>query len=321
MMCAVRADDVLGDGYTTTTVSLRPDDEGEVVATLVRRASDRPRRRAVLYVHGFVDYFFQTHLADAWDAEGWDFYALDLRKYGRSLRSHQTPNYTADLTEYFEELDAAARIIRDDDEHDTLVVLGHSTGGLVTSLWAHARRGSGLIDGLALNSPWFGINEPWLSRTVGIRAVERLGRVRPRVPVSSLAPHYGRSLHRDHDGHWDYDVAWKPIGGFGVFAGFVGAIHRGQVQLAKGLDIDCPVLVCASTRSGPARRWSPALRNADCVLNVDHMAERAPKLGDLVTIARIRDGIHDLALSEEPARSQFFDELFRWTNAYVPAPT
>jgi hypothetical protein len=35
------------------------------VATLVRRIpSGEPPRRAVLYLHGWNDYFFQTHLAD-----------------------------------------------------------------------------------------------------------------------------------------------------------------------------------------------------------------------------------------------------------------
>ena len=67
----------------------------------------------MLYVHGFVDYFFQTHLAEFFTARGYDFYALDLRKYGRSLLDHQTPNFCRDMSEYFPEIDAAVRIIRD----------------------------------------------------------------------------------------------------------------------------------------------------------------------------------------------------------------
>src|SRR5262245_425016 len=115
-------------------IPLDPDDEGEVLATLVRRRSDGgPSNRAVLYVHGFTDYFFQTHLADFYAARGWDFYALDLRKYGRSLRPHQTPNFVRDIAEYYPELDAAAEQIRADG-HDTLLVNAHSTGGLVTAL-------------------------------------------------------------------------------------------------------------------------------------------------------------------------------------------
>src|SRR3954469_24601000 len=118
--------DVLGADYTVTRLPLDDAHGGEVVATLVsRRVPDSGR--AVLYVHGFVDYFFQTHLADFYIERGFDFFALDLRKYGRSLRPHQTPNMIHSLTDYYPELDEAVRIIRED--HDVLLVNGHSTGG------------------------------------------------------------------------------------------------------------------------------------------------------------------------------------------------
>ncbi len=103
--------DVLGAPYTSQTLTLEPDAEGEVVATLVHRPASAPSSKAVLHVHGFADYFFQTVAADFWVARGYDFYALDLRKYGRSLRPHQTPNYVDDLTTYYEELDRALAII------------------------------------------------------------------------------------------------------------------------------------------------------------------------------------------------------------------
>ena len=67
--------------------------------------------RAVLHVHGFADYFFQTGLAEWWDARGYDFYAVDLRKYGRSWLPHQTPTYVDDLATYAEDLDAALAVI------------------------------------------------------------------------------------------------------------------------------------------------------------------------------------------------------------------
>ncbi len=105
--------DLLGAPYTCETLQLRPDVEGEVVATLVHRPAETASetstggRKAVLHVHGFCDYFFQTVAADVWVRRGYDFYALDLRKYGRSLRPHQTPNYVADLRTHYEELDLA----------------------------------------------------------------------------------------------------------------------------------------------------------------------------------------------------------------------
>ena len=132
------ATDVLGAPYTARTLPLRPDDEGAVVATLVSRRAARPTNRAVLHVHGFADYFFQTVAADWWVERGYDFYALDLRKYGRSWLPHQTPTYVADVTTYYEDLDAALAVVA--SEHDHVVMSAHSTGGLTVPLWMHDRQ-------------------------------------------------------------------------------------------------------------------------------------------------------------------------------------
>ncbi|WP_030439715.1 alpha/beta hydrolase [Actinoplanes subtropicus] len=313
--------DVLGPPYERHTIDLGTDDEGPVVATLVRRRADRPSRRAVLYVHGFVDYFFQTHLADFFVERGWDFYALDLRKYGRSLLPHQTPNFARSLSDYFPELDEAARIIREADGHDQMLVSGHSTGGLITALWAHARQGRGVIDGLFLNSPFFDFNVPWVVKRPLMAAVVGVSGRTPyrKIPTASLGL-YGESLHTDHRGEWTYDLAWKPIAGFPVTAGWLNAIRRGQRRLRAGLSIDAPVMVACSTRTFRGRAWSEDIRITDVVLDVEHIVRWAPGLGPRVTIARFDGGIHDLTLSGKEVRTVVFRELARWVDAFLPAP-
>src|SRR4051812_15354421 len=99
--------DILGAPYTKSTLTQPDDYEGPVVTTLIHRPSDTtPSRGVVLYVHGYCDYFFQTRTAELFTALGFDFFAVDLRKYGRSLLPHQTPNFCLDLGEYFADLDA-----------------------------------------------------------------------------------------------------------------------------------------------------------------------------------------------------------------------
>jgi alpha-beta hydrolase superfamily lysophospholipase len=313
--------DLLGHPYERRTIDLGHDDEGPVVATLVRRRAETPTRRAVLYVHGFVDYFFQTHLADFYVERGWDFYALDLRKYGRSLLPHQTPNFCRALGDYYPELDEAARIIRDDDGHDTLLLNAHSTGGLITPLWAHARRDSGVVDGMFLNSPFFDFNVGWFVRRPIIAAISRAGRGSPyRIVPMVLSPIYGQSLHADHRGEWAYDLAWKPLGGFPIRTGWLNAIRLAQQELRAGLDIRVPVLVACSTMSGRYGRWSDAAHAADAVLDVAHIARWSHRLGRHVTLIRIEGGRHDLVLSQASARAQTFSELDHWLAGYFPAP-
>jgi len=314
-------EDVLGPEYEAIVLPLGEDFEGEVIATLVRRRAAAPTRRAVLYVHGFVDYFFQRHLADFYVERGFDFYALDLRKYGRSLLPHQTPNFIHSLSEYFTEIDEAVRIIREADGHDVLLINAHSTGGLTTSLWADRVKGKGLVQGLFLNSPFFDMNIPAPVRIAGDVLSKALRARWPTVKLPSpRAGLYVRHLHRDYEGEWDFDLNWKPMFGFPVRAAWLAAIRRAHARLHAGLEIDAPVLVMASTRSARGRAAEQAVSVADIVLDVDHIARWAPKLGPRVTVVRIKDGIHDLVLSGKEAREQVFTELDRWIRSYLPEP-
>jgi alpha-beta hydrolase superfamily lysophospholipase len=314
-------EDVLGAPYERMTIDLDPDDEGPVVATLVRRRCPRPTARAVLYVHGYTDYFFQTHLADFYIAQDIDFYAIDLRKHGRSLRSHQTANFVRDVTGYFAELDAALRIIREVDGHSRVLVNGHSTGGLTAALWAHRRRADGVLDALFLNSPFFEFNVPPAMRRVLGATYARVAKRRPYALVpAGLNQVYGRSLHADHDGEWRYDLAWKPLGGFSVRAGWLTAMRNAQIRVQGGLAITVPILVGTSAASYRSTSWSEAAHEADAVLDPSHMARYAPGLGRHVTVVRFEGARHDLVLSRAPVRDAVLAELATWLGAYFPAP-
>jgi len=312
--------DVLGPDYRARTLELAPDDEGEVVATLVRYAPPSPEAlrpsRAVLYLHGWSDYFFQTELAEFWHRQGAAFYALDLRKYGRSLREHQTPGYVDDLRTYDEEIDAAiAQIRRDLGPRSRLLLMGHSTGGLVSVLWANRRPGE--ADALVLNSPWLELQGSAVLRHVSTPAIHQLARFSPRAALPNIDPgYYARTLRAIDGGEWEYDPRWRPVPAFPVRAGWLRAIMDGHAQVARGLDIQAPILMAASSRSSISPRWSEAMRQSDSVLDVELLARRAVQLGPIVTIARIPGGLHDLTLSRPPVRAQFYAETSRWLAAY-----
>ena len=305
--------DLLGAPYTCETLQLRPDDEGEVVATLVNRPAGSATRKAVLHVHGFCDYFFQTGAADFWVRNGYDFYALDLRKYGRSLRPHQTPNYVADLGTYYEELDLAYQRVSED--HDQLVFSAHSTGGLTLPLWLHDRGHPAA--GVFLNAPWIDMHGDAFTRLLAMPGIHHLGALLPMRQIPrNVSGGYVRSLHRDFNGEWEFDLRWKPEASWPIYAGWIRAVRTGQARIERGLDIDAPVLLVSSTRSGHPSSAAD-LMTTDVVLDVERMRRRAARLSRHVTIVQVPGALHDVTLSPEPARSQAFDELQRFLNAYV----
>ncbi len=297
-------------GFTRETLPLRLDHEGPVVATLVRRPAVRPSPRAVLYVHGYVDYFFNAELAERFNASGFDFYALDLRKHGRSLLPHQWPNDARAIEDYFEELDAAVDLIRRRDGHTFLLILAHSMGGLTASLYADARRDAGTIDALALNSPFFELNGSWWDEHVVTTIASPL-RPETLLPTgrSSL---YIESIHKHFKGEWDFRLDWKPREGFPMSAAFFRAVKQAQARLHRGLRIGAPVLVMFSNVSRRPKAWTEDLLRTDVVLEVADVDRFATGLGDDVTKVRIPGGIHDLVLSRRRVRDVVYRELFDW---------
>src|SRR5262245_10505582 len=141
--------DLLGEGYRQHVLELGPDPDGEgsIAAVLVRReprAGEVPRG-AVLYTHGFSDYFFQTALADFFAARGLAFYALDMRKSGRARREGQTAHYVSDLALCYEELDGALAIVAGEHPGQPVVMVAHSTGGPATAAGSGRRRAAGRL--------------------------------------------------------------------------------------------------------------------------------------------------------------------------------
>jgi alpha-beta hydrolase superfamily lysophospholipase len=311
--------DILGPPYTFETLELPDDDEGEVVATLVRRPAEHVTTKAVLHVHGFADYFFQTAYADWWVERGYDFYALDLRKYGRSILPHQTPNFVTDLTHYHPELDLAWDRVTTGHQH--VVLSGHSTGGLIVPLWVDARAGEGRgveASGIVLNAPWLDLQGRAWVRLGLMPVVQQVAKRQPmRIVPRTVTGLYARSLHRDLEGEWDFDLAWKPIESWPAYAGWLAAIRRGHATLHRGLDLEFPVLVLSSARSATPTELGEDVHSTDIVLDVEQIRRWSSSLGRHVTYVGIEGARHDVFLSREDPRTRAFTELERWLGAYA----
>jgi len=170
--------DRLLPGFEALELPFPADYDGPLVATLVRLSVADAPRGAVLYVHGFIDYFFQRHMAERFAAEGYEFFALDLRKYGRSLQPHQHPCFCMDLSEHYADLTRAL-----DEIGAPVLLAGHSTGGLICALYAHDGARRERVKALWLNSPFFEFNAT-PARRLQLRAACALGRTLPmRRPI------------------------------------------------------------------------------------------------------------------------------------------
>jgi len=321
-------------GFWQCTIDLGPDPDGEgdLGATLVRRGDPEDTTRAetvrsehaVLVLHGYTDYFFNTELADRFAARGFAFYALDLPKCGRSRRDGQTPHFTTDLQRYDIELERALSIIGDDTGGARVCLYGHSAGGLIVTLFADRMRRlrklqTHNITGLILNSPFFDLHGPGILRTAPTSATLRaLARWRKLAVIRKPTPGgYGATLHRDFHGEFDYNLDWKPVGGFPVTVGWINAVRRGQARLHRGLDVGVPNLILRSDHSVRESNDPAAIQRGDAVLDVRQIARWAGCVGGRSTIVPIADAKHDVFLSLAEPRAEAYRELDRWLDQYL----
>ena len=312
---AITDSTLLAKGYTVRTLTLKPDFDGHPVAVLIGKACPEPSQKAVLYVHGYNDYFFQDHLADWYLTHGYNFYALELRRYGRALLPEQIRYDMRCITDYYEELDMATDTIRTGHHNTFLLLNGHSMGGLITSLYASDRAQAGTIDALFLNSPFFELNAGWFTRNIVSPVFSALGCIFPKMKLpTSSSPYYGESLHKNYRGEWDYDLALKPMNNKPC-AGWLRAIRKAHKIVRKGLAVECPVLVMHSDKTGSENGWNDMIPISDVVLNVDDIAKLSPAIGKNVDVVVIPKAKHDIFLSFPEVRKHAFDELGKWLNS------
>lgn len=302
--------DMLGHGFEMKYIEHPADYSGQVRSTVIRKIAKPSNGVAVVYVHGFSDYFLQAEMADMFVNHGYSFYAVDLRKYGRSLMPGQRMFQVRNLHEYFADIDAAVDVALADGMA-SLVMLGHSTGGLTASLYM-SESPSASVKGLMLNSPFLDWNLPRWMKRVAIPAVSALGRLVPGLPVRQKPDDgYARSLLSAFGGEWDYRRDWKPDVLPDPDAGWVRAIHTAQRQLRER-QIDVPVLLMHSAESVRPGDGEEKYNRADAILDVDTISRYGRMLGPDVTEVGFAGGLHDLVLSRPDVRRRVYEVMLQW---------
>lgn len=303
--------DILGAGFESRHISLGRDYGGEERCTIVRHCGGCADscRRGVLYIHGFNDYFFQSEMADEFVDECYKFYAVDLRRYGRSMVEGQRPFVIRSFDEYSAEIDSCLRVMRNDGCEE-IVLMGHSTGGLVAAYYV-ARHGDAPVNGLILNSPFLDWNLGWKEKLIPVLSF--LGRIFPNVRIDTGGGGvYEQSLSKDARGEWDFNHEWKGTG-YGADLGWIRAVTMAQDYLKEHpYGIKCPVLLMYSARSGNPETWSEEASREDVVLDVDDIRRYGFRLGVDLTAVSVEGGMHDLILSAKPVRDAVYNYIFMW---------
>ena len=307
------------EGYEARYVDQGMQFDGPCRSTIIRKLSPRPTKKAYLYVHGFNDYFFQKEMGEIFVDSGYNFYAVDLRRYGRSWEPWQYPFNVRKQAEYFADIDSAINQIRRDGNND-ITLSGHSTGGL-TVLYLAAMKGKDCgVDRVVTDSPFLEWNFSPFMRNVGAPFIEFLSKFSKNSKIKQAhCDGYAYSLLKQYHGEWEYDTDWKMIYSPPVTYSWVGSINHAQGKLMKkGGSITVPVLVMHSSRKIDGCNWDPSFQTGDAVLDPAMLQKRGEKLGKpgRRMVCSIDSGLHDLILSRPEVRRAAYDAIFTFLRRF-----
>lgn len=305
------------ENFTIQNIDLGTDYEGKVDASLIRFKKQNANQVPVLYIHGFSDYFFHPHMAGKFHEAGYNFFALELRKYGNSIRIHQHPNYCRSLFEYFPEINQALEIITKESGQKA-ILFGHSNGGLISSLYAKYGENKNLIQLLILNSPFLDLNLNPLFKKLIIPILGRIAKFFPYSKINNAVNSlYPKSLDKKFYGEWEINNDWKPIKGFPGYFSWLKAVADAQNLVIKNDKIELPILFLHSSDSFNPKHWDERIMESDIILDINEIKKKALKLGTKLTVVEINRAMHDVFLSKKKVREEAFNQMFKWLDKSV----
>lgn len=317
----VEHDDFLGPGFKALT--LNPKDEQ--ICTLVHfQATDKIQSdqspTAILYVHGYTDYFYQTEQAEFFHNLGLDFYAVDLHGYGRSIRPFQNDHNKNSFSNYFADLNACIQTMANRGVR-SCIILGHSTGGLIVSRYLATAYKKESIDlniiGLILNSPFLSLPMPLSQEPWRLPLYKLISQTLSGISLSpKKSTLYAKSIHASLEGEWSYRLDWKPRQGSALSFSWLKQIMAEQEACLQSR-CDIPTLLCRSSQSTYLKSTLAEIKEGDAVLDVNNMETKAKAIFTQLDIAIIDKGFHDLALSPLKARHEYYKKIQNWLKSYL----
>tara|TARA_A100000164_G_scaffold268535_1_gene240439 strand:- start:743 stop:1846 length:1104 start_codon:yes stop_codon:yes gene_type:complete len=261
-------------------------------------------KKALLWVHGFNDYYFHFNIGDMlvndYDT---DIYAITLRRYGSTIKKDDNLLfYTDDLDEYLEDIDICFNKILNNN-YDKIIMYGHSTGGLTSTIYCDRGTYKKKINGLILNSPFFDLNDSPFMEWILKNIIYYLGIINPKFQLSGNDNTQWNATSEETLERFYFNPEYKLRGNSPIYAGWIKAVHYYQNKIHnREININVPAIVLYSNKT----LKYPVQDDGDNVLDVNEINKYSNYLGGTNEVVEyiIKNATHDVLCSEDKPRDK-----------------
>ena len=275
--------------------------------------TDNNKENALIWIHGYNDYYFHFHVGNELLKNGYDVYAITLRNFGKIAKDRRYIHYVKSWNSYFEDINNSLQWITKNKKHKKFVLYGHSTGGLISTIYMNEGKYKNIFNGLILNSPFFDFYGSDLEEFMIKYIFYYIAYIFPTFVASSgsnkiyKVPFYKNMLKRYH-----FNQNYKLTYPSHVFVSYLqnAAYQQNRIQNNK-INISKPILVLHSEKS---TRWPECNDNTDCVLDVNEIKKYSKLIGNNVKLQSLNGAIHDVLLSKDKISKKGIDYVTKFLN-------
>lgn len=273
--------------------------------------TNKKKNNAFIWIHGYNDYYFHFHVGEKLLENDYDVYAITLRNYGKVAIDRRYIHYVKNWDSYFEDINNSLEWITKNKKHKKFVLYGHSTGGLISTIYMNNGKYNNIFDGLILNSPFFDFYDTDINEFIIKYIFYYITLISPTFVAKSgynkvSNNGYGKNILQRYYYNQNYKLTY-PSHIFGTFLQnatyYQNKIQNNEINISK------PILVLYSEQS-----TYQCNDNTDCVLDVSEIEKYSKIIGNNVKLHSINGAIHDILLSKDDISNKGIEYIIKFIN-------
>ena len=250
-------------------------------------------KKALIWVHGYNDYYYQFCIGEKIINEGCDIFAISLRKYIKNEMYLST-----NFDEYIEDIDIHIKYILNKYNYEKLFLYGHSVGGLLCTIYMNKSIHKDKINGIILNSPFFELNDKVYTQ-IEIYIMKNIlyyfGYIYPNAIISAEDYKISNDYAKTILDRYYFNTKLKTAHQNFITVGWLKeCLYYQNLIQTKKINIQIPILVLCSDKSST----NSNSRCGDSVLNISDIEKYSKYIGENTTISKIKDSTHDVLVSK-----------------------
>ena len=212
--------------------------------------TEENNKNAIIFIHGFNDNFYHFHISNFFLKKNFDIYAPSLKNYGRSCYDREKLYHIDDLKKYFTDIDNTILHIENLKKYEKIYIIGHSTGGITSTLYCHEGKYKNKISGLILNSPFFSFYDDSYINYFLHYVVYYIGKYFPNICIRKENKNSINSYSVFIYNKFHVEENCKLLHNAPIFSGWIYTVIKNQQFISKNkLNIDIPVLILNSDKT------------------------------------------------------------------------